>query len=489
MGVIDIIRRNIFIFALTSPNGFKMITLILSTTDDIKISALQQNDTILTRIADASVLTASNTTLGTFDWMSFFIAVVALLVSFLSLYYAIVTLKVSKNALLSQERTELNTRRISNNTQEYLLSELMVNIFDNYAKVWALDIYLTSINYTAYPGLDFRNDLKISTSYIQDNVDINDNNELYLKLMILKERVSNHNDSLRSYLDILSDNDSSVQYRISICFSISRLLEELAENVGEIVSYYPSMYDKVIPRIIYQHASCLDDVKEYRNSPYFLNNVNNRSFLLNLFRSGTFVYNKRNLEIEELNVQMLRVVSYHLQHIPSECYSFDIPKDDCPNILSTIHGFLLPVPSINKRDMFCLAENKLYYTENALCLFTKQSSISPTLSYTSCNGDGKLKDVTLSFNRNHISSLYTLTIDDDLLNDLLMSFDDIILQLHTNTDNIPSIIEMSDNNNLYIYKIPKRELELLVLLSRRNLNKIQEIGIAMKEFKDKYKFN
>ena len=424
-----------------------------------------QNDPILNKIAEASEKTASNTTLGSFDWVSFSIALVALIVAFVTLYYTIVTLGVTKKTLVSQERTERNTRKISFDTQSDLLSALLSDIFYRFANICAIHIYLEQHNYTCYPNKRYFNELKLSLTYIQEDSDVHENNNIYIDLAMLKERVSDYNDMLRIYLGTISNPEAPQEVREDTLTSMLMEINEIAETASRLLGkYYSGTTGDNINRIISLPTADFNDVPTF---PIVHNLIMSWNSPLNTFCSHyvesildgkDYCYNNVIITKDDLMCHLGKVTAYCLQYIRDWFYDFDLDLSD--RFICNWSGLLLPLPSISKKHKYNYGGIELNFIENELRLYCYRSKLnSPTLTYI--DGD---EDKTIGFHAvkddKQVNILYYRLVFNNLI-ELVRSSKDITLKYLP--ARIPSIVkaETEDVESLYETVIPNREFNML----------------------------
>lgn len=418
------------------------------------LATIHQNDTLLTRIAEASVQTATNTTLGTFDWGSFIIAAIALLVSFFSLYYAIVTLRVSRSALYSQERTEKNTRKISFELQSELLSALMAEIYDRFARISAAHIYLDTHHYTSFPSQKFFSDLKISPTYIQDASDVLENNNIYIELAILKEKICDYNVLLQTYFETIANSENTWEIREDVLESNLLSLTEMVQAVNHLFcSYYSNTGGDNIQRILSMPVADFKDIPTY---PVYHNVVLKGNSSLNMFathfiqcilKDKEYTLNVTSVVSEDLILLLSRRIAEYLKTLDIWFHDFDVNKDKA--YLPTWSGLLLPMPSRNKKEKFNYGSIELYMydCELRLCC-SKYDLVSP--SVTISDND---RNVTLDFIEQKdyygIKTLYyyiALNANSETLNHILKSE---YITIRYQPAHMPSII----SNNEEAYKL------------------------------------
>ena len=352
-------------------------------------SILQQNDLVLKRIAEASAKTAHNTTLGTFDWVSLLIAAVALIISVVSLIYAIMTLRVSKDALYSQERTEKNTRKISYDTQSDLLAALLSPVFTRVATISAAHIFMETHHFTNYPTRKFFNDLKISTTFIHPDSDIKDNNDIFIQLTLLREQVNEYNNILAPYFDTISNNNYPNEIRADVLESCLLTLTEIADSINDLFcKYYSGTSGDDLDRILSLEYSELEEVVEFPVKEVMTNtsistvSVYCSHFINCILKNKNYSHNGRLISKEDLLMFLSKHTAYELKNINSWFYDFDVALTSSNTFLPTFGGILLPTPSRVVKGMYNAGAVRLCMIDNELRLYYyKQCFSNPYLTF------------------------------------------------------------------------------------------------------------
>lgn len=429
---------------------------------------LMQNDTILNKIAEASTRTALNTTLNSFDWVSFAVALIALVVAFVTLYYTIVTLNVTKKTLVSQERTERNTRKISFESQSDLLSALLSDIFYRFADICAIHIYLEQHNYTCYPNEKYFNDLKLSLTYIQENSDVRENNDIYIDLAMLKERVSDYNDMLRTYSDTISNSEAPQEIREGSITSMLMDLKEIAETTSKLfVKYYSNTIGDNINRIISLATADFNDVPTF---PIVHNLLISGNSVLNTFGSyyvesiidgRTYYYKDEIVSKDDLMCHLGKVTACRLKYIQNWFYDFDLDLSE--RFISNWSGLLLPIPSISKKHKYNYGGIELNFFENELRLYSHRIRLNgPMLTYFDGEEPKSIEFHAVKDDKQINTLYYRIVFDtEDDLQTSVLSSNDVIIKYHP--VRVPSIVmaEMGDVERLYETVIPNREFNML----------------------------
>lgn len=125
----------------------------------ITMEFLQAGGDVFMSIAETSETTAQNTTLGTFDYVTLLVAVIALGVSVISVCIAQKTLKF-------QEKTSNNTVRMDLKEQIQLLTVLLSQAYVVFVYFAALKIEWKRLGYDGYPYVDIQ-DWTFPQNFIQ----------------------------------------------------------------------------------------------------------------------------------------------------------------------------------------------------------------------------------------------------------------------------------------------------------------------------------
>lgn len=341
-----------------------------------------QNDTVLTRIAEASATTASNTTLGTFDWCSFAVAAIALMVSFFSLYYAVATLR-------SQERTERNTRRISFDVQSELLSALRADIFERFAKMYAVELYLVNHDFTAYPSRKFLNELKLSLSYVHETSDMHEDSRIYIAISMLREKISDYNAVLLECAKTLSDMDSPREDRWDALYLIQSDLKSVMQDVCELFcKYYAGT-----------RGDNLDSIADLRTAEYsaaLTIPIRQKMVSVKDRRIEGFIDviigRKENLSgritsKEGLIEHLSKVTAWYLSSSDLCFYDFDMGQDYGRPYIKAWSGIKLATPSHTKKNKSNYGCADMFFMDEELRLYSFEEELfEPMLVYVK---DGK----------------------------------------------------------------------------------------------------
>ena len=96
------------------------------------------SDSVLQDICSHAEQTATNTTLGNYDWSTLGIAIAALVTSFIAMMYTIFTYKAQQRTEMHSAQTQGNTQRISLQAQKGLLEDLVRHLYRNLVVTYAI---------------------------------------------------------------------------------------------------------------------------------------------------------------------------------------------------------------------------------------------------------------------------------------------------------------------------------------------------------------
>ena len=196
---------------------------------------LTQIDTsVFSSIALASQTTAFNTTLGTYDYLTIAIAVVACVVSFISLYIAKLTLD-------SQVQTEMNTRSISVDNLVTMLNKLLGVAYIGFVRSSVLKTKWAAAEYEGYPHNDIIEYMKFPVDYVQAELCSALEEQQYISLLELKRVLVDYNSRLvRRFANFYNPEiPTEIKKRdlnrmeLESCWTIKRIVEVINAVSGE----------------------------------------------------------------------------------------------------------------------------------------------------------------------------------------------------------------------------------------------------------------
>lgn len=113
-------------------------------------SSFPLDPVLLDSISNNIKMTAENTQFSTIDWISFGIAVFALLLSLLSVLYAHITYFSQKHTEENTKSTQTNTSRITHLSQQGLLEDMVRHLYRNMVVTYAIKTKLDVLGWDKY---------------------------------------------------------------------------------------------------------------------------------------------------------------------------------------------------------------------------------------------------------------------------------------------------------------------------------------------------
>lgn len=120
---------------------------------------------------------ADNTSFDSKAKVAWWVAILALIVSAVSMYYAIITYKAQKETEINTKKAEENTKKAEQNTkrvsleaQRGLLSELLRHLYRNYVITFTMRTKVKETNFSCYPSEEHFEKLKIPMENIHLDV-------------------------------------------------------------------------------------------------------------------------------------------------------------------------------------------------------------------------------------------------------------------------------------------------------------------------------
>lgn len=154
------------------------------------------SDSVLQNICSHAEQTATNTTLGNYDWSTLGIAIAALVTSFIAMMYTIFTYKAQQLTEMHSAQTQGNTQRISLQAQKGLLEDLVRHLYRNLVVTYAIKSKMRHYGYNnVYPSEEHLIKLKVPIhnihleAFYSDDMHYKKINELYLQLRNYNEEV------------------------------------------------------------------------------------------------------------------------------------------------------------------------------------------------------------------------------------------------------------------------------------------------------------
>lgn len=203
---------------------------------------------------------ADNTSFDTKARVAWWVAILALIVSFVSMYYAIITYKAQKKTELNTQKAEQNTkkaeqntRRVSLDAQRRLLNDLLRHLYRNWVITYTMRTKLSDIGYSGYPSEEHFEKLKIPMESIHLDAFYGEDRE-HLQLMhILYLNLRNYNTEVDVAMRHVSNPAISVEtkeqdfdtleYKVS--FLTGRIYDTIMKIWGEKEAYRDEMRNAV----------------------------------------------------------------------------------------------------------------------------------------------------------------------------------------------------------------------------------------------------
>ena len=154
------------------------------------------SDSVLQNICSHAEQTATNTTLGNYDYSTLTIAILAMCISFIAMMYTIFTYKAQQRTEQHSARTQGNTQRISLQAQKGLLEDLVRHLYRNLVVTYAIKSKMKHFGYNkVYPSEEHLIKLKVPVhnihleAFYSDDMHYMKINELYLQLRNYNEEI------------------------------------------------------------------------------------------------------------------------------------------------------------------------------------------------------------------------------------------------------------------------------------------------------------
>ena len=157
-------------------------------------------NTIVNHIDETTQSIKNNTSFDAKARVAWWVAIFALIVSAISMYYAIITYnaqkKTEENTKKAEENTkkaEQNTKRVSLDAQRGLLSELLRHLYRNYVITYAMRSKVVDIDYDGYPSEEHFEKLKIPMENIHLDVFYGEDKDKLQLMHVLYLNLRNYN--------------------------------------------------------------------------------------------------------------------------------------------------------------------------------------------------------------------------------------------------------------------------------------------------------
>ena len=162
----------------------------------LNILQIETPNSVLQNICSHAEQTATNTTLGNYDWSTLGIAIAALVTSFIAMMYTIFTYKAQQLTEMHSAQTQGNTQRISLQAQKGLLEDLVRHLYRNLVVTYAIKSKMKHFGYNnVYPSEEHLIKLKVPIhnihleAFYSDDMHYKKINELYLQLRNYNEEI------------------------------------------------------------------------------------------------------------------------------------------------------------------------------------------------------------------------------------------------------------------------------------------------------------
>lgn len=188
---------------------------------------------------------ADNTSFDSKAKIAWWVAIIALIVSAVSMYYAIITYNAQKETEINTKKSEENTKRAEQNTkrvsldaQRSLLNELLRHLYRNYVITYTMRTKVKDINYSGYPSEEHFEKLKIPMENIHLDVFYGENKE-HLQLMhVLYLNLRNYNTEIDVALKHISNpgisNETKNEDFDTLEFKVSYLTGKIYDTIMDI---------------------------------------------------------------------------------------------------------------------------------------------------------------------------------------------------------------------------------------------------------------
>lgn len=198
---------------------------------------------------------ADNTSFDTKAQVAWWVAILALIVSGVSMYYAIITYQMqektelnTKKAEENTKKAEQNTKRVSQDAQRKLLNELLRHLYRNYVITYAMRTKMTDINYNGYPSEEHFEKLKIPMENIHldafygEDQKFQDMHVLYLNLRNYNEEIDV---ALKHIVNPALKRETKDEDFDTLEFKVSYLTGRIADTISKIWGDDPKFKDEM----------------------------------------------------------------------------------------------------------------------------------------------------------------------------------------------------------------------------------------------------
>ncbi|MBO5633188.1 MAG: hypothetical protein J5965_29365 [Aeriscardovia sp.] len=139
-------------------------------------------------------------------------------ISCVALFYAIRSYSIAKETLLSQQQTQKNTLRFSDESQALVLSKIATQLIDNFCRLSAINRFFKSTKGKGFPLPRLFNEMYVEQQSIHLELAYKDAN-YFLNLSLIQQALVRYNKSLKStqhIFEVLSFNESAINNEMSV---------------------------------------------------------------------------------------------------------------------------------------------------------------------------------------------------------------------------------------------------------------------------------
>lgn len=187
---------------------------------------------------------ADNTAFDTKAQIAWWVAIIALVVSAVSMYYAIITYRMqekteinTKKAEENTKKAEQNTKRVSQEAQRKLLNDLLRHLYRNYVITYTMRTKMADINYNGYPSEEHFEKLKIPMENIHldafygEDQKFQDMHVLYLNMRNYNEEI---NVALKHIVNPVLTRETKDEDFDTLEFKVSYLTGRIVDTIRRI---------------------------------------------------------------------------------------------------------------------------------------------------------------------------------------------------------------------------------------------------------------
>ncbi len=191
---------------------------------------------------------ADNTSFDTKAKVAWWIAILAFIVSGVSMYYAIITYKAQTRTEINTQQADKNTKRVSQEAQRKLLIELLRHLYRNYVITYTMRTKMSDIGYRGYPSEEHFVKLKIPMENIHLDVfygedqKFQDMHILYLNLRNYNEEVDI---ALKHIINPDLKNETKDEDFDTLEFKVSYLTGRIIDTIYHIWGDSPMIKDEM----------------------------------------------------------------------------------------------------------------------------------------------------------------------------------------------------------------------------------------------------